>query len=524
MQVRILGPVDVVVDGVPRPVRGLRRKAVLAQLALRAGEIVSTDRLADVVWGERPPSANTVQTHVSALRRLLGDRAAIEARSPGYALGAATDVQEARRLIELGRLAPDPATSAARLREALALWRDRSLADVTELAALSEEAARLDLLRLDAVEALTEARLELGEHVQLVAELERLCREHPFREGLHRQLMLALYAAGRQAEALAVFEALRRSLDEQLGVGPSPALREAHAALLRQDAALPPPGPLTVEPNRFCTTGSAVRIAYHCAGSGPALVVPAAWIATLEVGWQDPHLRAFYATLAARHRVVRYDGPDTGLSGPWRGPSSLESEVDVLRTVVDELGLDRVALLGVSKGALVSLAFAALYPDRVDRLVLYGGYLDGALIATAEEREAFVALVRENWGMGSKLLVELLLPDEDAEARERFSRMQRASATAPVAARLLTGCYELRVTELVERVVAPVLVLHRRDDQLVPYSLGRELATRLPDARFVPLAGRSHFPHMGDARAVLDAIGSFLDLPLPNRSRAPSRE
>ncbi|SDJ23046.1 DNA-binding transcriptional activator of the SARP family [Lentzea albidocapillata subsp. violacea] len=520
MQVRILGPVDVVVDGVPRPVRGLRRRAVLALLALRAGEIVSTDRLADVVWArQRPPAPNTVQTHVSALRGLLGDRAAIEVRSPGYALEAATDVREARRLIESGLLAPDPATSAARLREALTLWRDRSLADVTELPELAQEAHRLDLLRLDAVEALTEARLALGEHARLVPELEALCREHPFREGLHRQLMLALYAVGRQADALAVFEGLRRSLDEQLGVGPGPALREAHAALLRHDTRLRPAA-VRVEPNRFCTTGEGVRVAYNCAGSGPPLVVPAAWIATLEMGWQDPHLRTFYATLAARHRVIRYDGPDTGLSGPWHGELSLESEVEVLRTVVDALGLQRVALLGVSKGALVALAFAASYPQRVDRLVLYGGYLDGTRITTAQAREAFVALVRENWGMGSKLLAELLLPDEDAEARERFARLQRASAPAPVAARLLTGCYELRVTDIVDRVVAPALVLHRRDDQLVPYSLGRELATVLPDARFVPLAGRSHFPHMGDARAVLDAIGSFLDLPLDNRSPA----
>ena len=518
MLVRILGAVDVVAGGAPQPVRGLRRKAVLALLALRTGEIVSTDRLVGVVWGEQPPRANTVQSHVSALRRLLGDRAAIEARSPGYALSARTDLQEAQRLIELGRQATDAVVSAARLQEALSLWRDRSLADVAELPELAEEAARLDLVRLDAVEALTDVRLTLGEHARLVPELEALCREHPFREGLHRQLMLALYAAGRQADALAVFDQLRRALGEELGVEPSPALRQAHAALLRQDMA-----PSFIRtPNRFCTTGSGVRIAYNCSGQGPALVVPAACTATLEETWQDPRLMAFYAPLMTRHQVVRYDGPDTGLSGPTPGAPSLETEVEALRAVVDAAGLDRVALLGVSKAAVVALAFAARYPRRVDRMVLYGGYVTGGRILNTGAREAFVALMRQSWDLGSKVLADMLLPDEDAATRERFARMRRASVPASVAARLVEAYYEVDIAGLLDEVVVPALVLHRRGDQAVPYELGRELATRLPDARFAAFPGRNHFPHLGDARVVVEAIMAFLSLPLDEQSPAPS--
>jgi DNA-binding SARP family transcriptional activator/tetratricopeptide (TPR) repeat protein len=247
VQVRILGPVDVTVNGTPQAVRGLRRKAVLAVLALRAAEIVSTDRLIDVVWADRAPAtaANTLQRHVSYLRGVLGVRSAIEARPPGYVLdlGAdTTDLHVAQRLIRQGTQSADPATSASHLRAALALWRNRPLVDVAGIGWLDAEAERLVKIQMEAVEALNEARLALSEHVQLVTELEQWCQRHPFHEHLHGQLMRALYRAGRQADALAVYQRLRRTLDDELGINPSSALRELEAAVLRQDTSLDLPG------------------------------------------------------------------------------------------------------------------------------------------------------------------------------------------------------------------------------------------------------------------------------------------
>lgn len=241
---RILGPVDVTVGGTPREVRGLRRKAVLAVLALHAAEIVSTDRLIDVVWGKKAPTtaANTLQSHVSHLRGVLGGRDAIEARRPGYVLDIATDLQVAQRLIREGKQSTDPATSAARLRAALSLWRDRPLVDVAGLAWLDDQAARLATIQEDAALALIDARLALGEHAQLVPELERLSVQRPFHEHIHGQLMLALYRAGRQVDALATYQRLRHTLCEELGIDPSPALRDLEAAMLRQEPALVPPG------------------------------------------------------------------------------------------------------------------------------------------------------------------------------------------------------------------------------------------------------------------------------------------
>jgi len=243
MQVRLLGPVDVAVDGASRPVRGLRRKAVLAVLALHGGGIVSTGRLVDVVWGEAAPSTavNTLQSHVSHLRQILGSRDAIRVRPPGYVLNLddeATDVQAAERLIRQGTQSPDHSDRARQIRAALGLWRGRPLVDVAGVAWLDEQAERLDQLQLQARRALIDARLALGEHAQLLPDLEQLTRDHPFDEQIHGQLMLALYRTGRQADALAAFKRLRRTLADDLGIDPSQALRDIEAAILRQHPAL----------------------------------------------------------------------------------------------------------------------------------------------------------------------------------------------------------------------------------------------------------------------------------------------
>jgi len=244
MRVRLLGPVDVVADGAIRPVSGLRRKAVLAVLALHRGDIVSSDRLADVIWGGEPPATplNTLQSHVSHLRQVLGSRDAIVARPPGYRLDPGrvdTDAAAAERLIRPGAQAAGRAREK-QLRDALALWRGRSLSDVDGLPWLREQAESLEQLRLQASRALLETRLALGEHAQLLPELEELTRDHPFDEQLHAQLMLALYRSGRQADALGVYRQLRVTLRGELAIEPGPPLRELEAAILRQDRALDP--------------------------------------------------------------------------------------------------------------------------------------------------------------------------------------------------------------------------------------------------------------------------------------------
>ena len=174
VQVRLLGPVDVMLDGRSRPVSGMRRQAVLAALALHDGQVVSTDRLVELVWGgSAPPTVvNSLQTHISYLRGVLGSRDAILARPPGYLLnlgGDGTDAQVAERLLRRGRQAADPVEGARDLRAALALWRGRPLADLAGSVWLEEQSQRLDLLADEVRRALFEARLAAGEHGELRA-------------------------------------------------------------------------------------------------------------------------------------------------------------------------------------------------------------------------------------------------------------------------------------------------------------------------------------------------------------------
>jgi DNA-binding SARP family transcriptional activator len=261
MRINLLGPVEVVRDGSPRPVPGLRRRAVLAVLALRRGEVVGVERLVDSVWAAGAPStvANSLQQHVSQLRQLLGDRAAIVARSPGYLLPAETtetDVAVVEQLIREAAGTADPATRAGRLRAALALWRGASLADVAGLPWLDDQARRLDELRLRARRDLAEAEQEIGNDAALLPELAELAAAHPFDEQLHGRLILALYRAGRQADALGAYQRLRERLRSELGIDPSPPLRRLETAILRQDVTLAPPA----ETNPPAVPPRAVRV------------------------------------------------------------------------------------------------------------------------------------------------------------------------------------------------------------------------------------------------------------------------
>lgn len=276
---------------------------------------------------------------------------------------------------------------------------------------------------------------------------------------------------------------------------------------------------------RFCTTPSGARIAYAAAGTGPALIVPAAWISHLELLWQDPAYRAFFAPLAAARTVVQYDRPGCGSSEPWPGPQDLDTDLEVLRTVAGGLDVERFDVLGISLGAPVSVAYAARFPERVDRLILYGGFADGRQIASPAVRAAVLDMIRAHWGLGSEVLADIFLPEGSAETKAHFARLQREAASAGTAVEVLAQCYEIDVTGLLPRVAAPTLVLHRRDDRAIPYRAGRELAAQIPGARLVSLPGRSHFPHVGEAAAVVRAIlvflGSASAAPLQDRPDGP---
>jgi DNA-binding SARP family transcriptional activator len=252
-QVRLLGPVDIVLDGVEQRISGLRRRALLAVLALHHGQVVSTDQLIDIVWGDAAGSVstNTLQRHISYLRALLGDPGAVVAQPPGYRLdlpAEAIDAALAEQLIESATRAGTPAERGRLAEQARGLWQGEPLGGVAGIAWLEEHAQRLSDLRLRATHTLIDARLALGEHARVLPELELLAGRHALDERLQGQLIRALYRNGRQADALDAYHRLRRTLADEMGIEPGPELRDLATAILRQDSELDPPVPTTAGP------------------------------------------------------------------------------------------------------------------------------------------------------------------------------------------------------------------------------------------------------------------------------------
>src|SRR5579859_4117068 len=253
MDFRILGPLEVLADGQPLRLGGAKQRALLVALLVQLNRVVTAERLIELVWGDEPPetSPNVLQVYVSQLRKVL-EPARRRGEPPriltggarGYALLVEPDrldLQRFQRLADDGRaarLAGDPREAARLLRAALALWRGPALADITDEPFVVAERARLEELRLTALEERIEADLELGQQAQVVAELQTLVAEHPLRERLCGRLMLALYRSGRQAEASTVFHRLRNALDEAEGMEPGSALQQLLTQILNQDPRL----------------------------------------------------------------------------------------------------------------------------------------------------------------------------------------------------------------------------------------------------------------------------------------------
>ena len=259
MQFSILGPLEVRRGDESLPLGTAKQRALLAVLLLHANEVISRDRLIDSLWGERPPesASHTLEAYVSRLRKILhadGEQVLLT-RPPGYVLRVEfddLDFQRFERLVEEGRraLAHDPPErAAALLREALSLWRGRALADIEYEPFAQAEAQRLEELRLAALEDEIEAELALGRHAAVVPRLQSLVAEHPLRERLRAQLMVALYRCGRQADALQAYRDARVYVVDQLGLEPSPVLRKLEQDILAHAESLQAPDPVTASPS-----------------------------------------------------------------------------------------------------------------------------------------------------------------------------------------------------------------------------------------------------------------------------------
>lgn len=312
MEFRVLGPLEVVKDGDTIPLHRPRLRALLALLLLHANEVVSSDRIIDALWGDDPPqnASNAVQTTVSRLRKQLADgddavAGLIRTRPPGYVIQLAPDdldLARFERLVRQGRgalQAGRPEAASQFLRDAVAMWRGRALADVEYEGLLQRERERLEEERLTTLELRIDADLACGRHTALVGELEALVAENPYRERLRGQLMLALYRSGRQAEALAAYLDGRRLLVDELGIEPSRALQELERSILRQDPKLDEAATDDLERARSRRTSDSVpsptpmparragKRRWLLAGLALPLLGVAVWVATQPFGGSD---------------------------------------------------------------------------------------------------------------------------------------------------------------------------------------------------------------------------------------------
>jgi DNA-binding SARP family transcriptional activator/pimeloyl-ACP methyl ester carboxylesterase len=560
MEFSILGPVDVTVGGRSLELSGARARAVLATLIVHANHVVAAGQLLDELWPLQPAdrALASLQVRMSELRKMLRSAAdspgadRLSTRPPGYLLRVTPAELDSCRFTGLTAEAANamaggnPAIALHCLDEALRLWRGPALAGI-DAPSVRTEAGRLEELRLAALEARAEALLECGKFGDAIAELETLTAAHPLRERLWSLRMLALYRAGRQADALRAYRDLRAILAGELAIEPGLALRDLHTGILRQDPALdrPAPGeqdaghrgrgqrgqPFPVPQTRYAMTDDGVHIAYQVLGQGDRdIVFVPGLMSHLDLLWESPDTAGFFQRLATLGRLILFDKRDTGLSDRAVGDLSLQERMADVRAVMRAAASARAVLFGYSEGAPMSILFTATYSEEVTALILGSAaarwfpaadYPCGE--AAVEMYESLRDIAAHHWGRGDS--IEWYLPSHatDPHARELFARFERLAVTPGAFLRMTAMIREIDVRAALPSIHVPALVIHRLSDRITPPFHGRYLAERIAGARYFEQPGDHslRFAGGGDSDALFGEIAGFL-ASIPPQKKAGS--
>ena len=364
-----------------------------------------------------------------------------------------------------------------------------------------------------------------GDGVNIAARLETLCEpgglciSRTANDQIRDKLSIAFADLGEQAvkniaRAVGVFGLSAKDIEAL----PSPVAPEEIEGI-RAEAAAPHRQEI-----HFCQARDGVQLAYSRIGQGPAIVKTGNWMTHLEFDLESPIWRHLYRELSRDHTVYRYDARGNGLSDREIADISFESLVDDLEAVVDAANIERFALLGISQGCSVSIAYAVRHPERVSHLVLYGGFAVGSrkrarTEAEREAGEAMLTLMRLGWGQEDaafrQLFTSQFIPDGTKEQADWFNELQRISCSPADAVRGFMAANEIDVTSLLAQVKTPTLVMHARHDARVPFEVGRRMAAGIPGARFVPLEGRNHLMLESEPAfpRFLDELRTFLSRP-----------
>ena len=534
----VLGPLEVTADGRSLGLAGARTRAVLALLLVHANQVVSSGRLVEELWPGQPAGKATasLQVRLSELRKALrsaGEAGRLATRPPGYLLRVAPAELDALRFEQLAAAGAtaladgDAATAAQHLDRALALWRGPALADFDTVPSARAEAARLEEERLAALESRAEALLACGRHRGLIAELETLTAAHPLREQFWYQRMLALYRAGRQADALRAYRELRDVLVAELAIEPGPELRELHGRILHQDPALDGPaarqagaGPDAAPATRYAPTADGIHVAYQVLGEGERdIIFVPGLMSHLELLWEDEETSAFFRRLSGLGRLILFDKRDTGLSDPAPSDMSLEERMEDVRAVMRAADSRQAVLFGYSEGAPMSILFAATYPGRVTSLILgsasarwfpAAGYPCGQ--GAQEMYDALQEIAAHRWGQGASIEWYLQSRADSADARRLFGRFERMAISPSAFLRMTRMIRDIDVRAVLPAIHVPTLVIQRLADRITPPCHGRYLASHIAGARYFEQPGDHslRFAASGDNDALYAEIAGFL--------------
>jgi pimeloyl-ACP methyl ester carboxylesterase/DNA-binding SARP family transcriptional activator len=345
----------------------------------------------------------------------------------------------------------------------------------------------------------------------------------PFDPRAGTQLVAQLKRAGRDTEA----EALSHELNGRFRNAGIEWPERPRAAARPEPPAYPAVAParrlLSRQRIQFCTANDDARIAYASVGEGPPLVKAANWLSHLELDWDAPIWSPLFRELARDHFFARYDERGNGLSDWDVDEISFEAFVTDLETVIDELKLDRFALLGISQGGAVSIEYAVRYPERVSHLILFGAYPAGWRIgATPEvtkEREAVIALTETGWGQDNpayrQIFSSTFMPSATIDELNWFNEFQRHTTSPENAARFLSAFGDIDVRHQLAKVTVPTLVIHSLRDRRIPVSTGRDIAAAIPNAEFLGLESDGHLllGREPASQAFVTAVREFLAQP-----------
>ena len=496
VEISLLDAFAVQIDGTPVADAAWARRdaaALVKVLALAEGRRLHREQLLDRLWPELDVDGAGPRLHKAAhyARRAMDRPNAIVLRDEMVALfpGVAVDIdavefeRDARAALEGG--------GATQANQVL----DRYGATLLPADPYAEWAA-------ESRERLDELRKEL---LRQARRWREVLDQDPLDEQAHVALMREFAQAGDTHAALRQFERMDRTLRRELGVAPGTEALRLREQLMRRldDAGAISPADLgrLEQEIRFCKTPDGITLAYASSGEGPPLVKAANWLTHVDDDWHSPVWRHWLTELSRRHRLIRYDVRGGGLSD-WDIPAAtFEDFVSDLETVVDQAGLHRFPLLGISQGAAVAVMYAARHPDRVTRLVLYGGYAQGTAVRarTEEQRrkhEVEMELMRLGWGRDEatfrQFFTTQFMPGGSKELWDAFNDLQFKTSSPENAARVLKVNGQVDIVDIAPQVRAPTLVLHARDDRRPPLEQGRLLASLIPNSRFVVLESSNH--------------------------------